>query len=128
MAGCFTRWGGLGLVLSGLDDEGGGGVGGSGSGVAKLVGKSRGEVVAVAWNCWLACGSGSGIASSGSVVGSSWGMVAWVSLSRWWCGRWLGSMGERWQEIRGGQGAGGVLVGSCLAGLSLAFRRLLGPG
>ena len=60
--------GGLGPVLGVLDGEGGGGVGGSGSGVSKLVGESRGEVVAVAWDCWLACGSGTGIASSGSVV------------------------------------------------------------
>jgi hypothetical protein len=37
-------------------------------------------------------------------------------------------MGERWQEIGGGQGAGGVLVGSCLAGLNLAFQCLLGLG
>ena len=61
--------GGLGPVLAGLDEEGGGGVGGSGSGVAGLVNESRWEVVAVDWDCWLACVSGSGIASSGSVVG-----------------------------------------------------------
>ena len=35
----------------------------------------------------------------GLLFGLSWGMVAWVSLSRWWCGRWLGSMGERLQGI-----------------------------
>ena len=56
-------------TLGVLDGEGGGGVGGSGSGVVELVGESRGEVVAVAWDCWLACDSGSGIASSGSGVG-----------------------------------------------------------
>ena len=64
----------------------------------------------------------------GLLLGLGWRMMSWVILSRWWCGWWLGSMGERWQEIGGGQGAGGVLVGSCLAGLSLAFRRLLGLG
>ena len=47
MAGCSTRWGGLGPVLDELDGEGGGGVGGSGSGVAGLVNESRGEVVVV---------------------------------------------------------------------------------
>ena len=59
----FHTLGGLGPVLAGLDEEGGGGVGGSGSGVAELVSESCGEVVAVAWGCWLVCGSGSGIAS-----------------------------------------------------------------
>ena len=46
--------GGLGPVLDELDGEEGGGVGGSGSGVAGLVNGSRGEVVAVDWDCWLA--------------------------------------------------------------------------
>jgi hypothetical protein len=102
--------GGLGPVLGVLDGEGGGGVGGSGSGVAKLVGDSRGEVVAVAWDRWLACGSGSGIASLGSVVGlgleddvvgDSESVVVWLvvgldgrALAGDW--RWAGS----WRSAR----------------------------
>ena len=102
--------GGLGPVLGVLDGEGGGGVGGSGSGVAKLVGESRGEVVAVDWDCWLACVSGSGIASSGSVVGVELGdgsvgesesVVVWpvVGLGGRACAgdwRWVGS----WRSAR----------------------------
>ena len=106
----FHTLGGLGPVLDELDGEGGGGVGGSGSGVAGLVNESRGEVVAVVWDCWLACVSGSGIASSGSVVGVELGdggvgesesVVVWpvVGLDgRAFAGdwRWVGS----WRSAR----------------------------
>ena len=71
--------GGLGPVLAGLDEGGGGGVGGSGSGVAELVSEYCGEVVAAAWGCWLACGSGSvvGVELEDGGVGESESVVVW---------------------------------------------------
>ena len=99
MVGCSTRW------VYWMEKKGGG-VGGSGSVVVELVGESRGEVVAVAWECGLACDSGSGIASSGSgggfgvedgVVGDSESVVVWlvvgldgrVLAGDWrWAGSW----------------------------------------
>ena len=102
--------GGLGPMLGVLHGEGGDGVGGFGSGVAKLMGESHEEVVAVVWDCWWACGSGSGMASLESVVGLGWeddvvggseSVVVWLvvglsgrALAGGW--RWAGS----WRRAR----------------------------